>query len=159
MHSSSVLLRRLTLFVILFQPAWLCAQRSAFGANPEAPSAEAIKSGVVSAAEVQPDKVKPHLFWDGKNRALFGSVAVLGVADFFVTRTNLSAGGRELNPMARIWGRSNAGLAINISLQTGAILGASYLFHRKGHHKMERFTSLVNIAGSASAVSYGLVHR
>jgi len=159
MLSSSVVLRRLTLLLILIQPAWLCAQRSAFGANPEAPSAEPVKPGVVSQSEVQPETVKPHRFWDGKNRVLFGSVAALGVADFFVTRANLSMGGRELNPTARIWGRSNAGLAVNFSLETGAIIGASYLFHRKGHHKIERVTSLVNIAGSAAAVSYGLLHR
>ena len=152
-------LRSLTLSVILLQPAWLCAQRSAFGANPDAHSAEAVESAVLSGPEVQPDKAQPHRFWDGKNCALFGSVAALGVADFLVTRANLSVGGRELNPMARFWGRDDAGLAANFSLETAAIIGTSYFFHRKGHHKMERFTSMVNIAGSAAAVSYGLLHR
>ena len=159
MHSFSHPLCSVTLFLVLLQPAWLSAQRSGFGANAEDHSEKAIKSGVVSGAELEPAKVKPHCFWDSKNRTIFGSVAVLSVADFFITRANLSAGGRELNPMARFWGRSNIGLAANFSLETVAVIGASYLFHRKGHHKIERSTSVVNIAGSAGAVSYGLLHR
>lgn len=159
MHSFSLSLRHLTVFFVLLQPAWLSAQRSAFGANLEDASAEAIKPALVSGPEVQPHIPKSHSFWDCKNRALFGSVAALGLADFFVTRSNLSAGGRELNPMTRVWGTSNAGLAVNFSLETGAIIGTSYLFHRKGHHKLERFTPVVNVAASASAISYGLLHR
>jgi hypothetical protein len=50
-------------------------------------------------------------------------------------------------------------LASNFALETGGVMGISYLFHRTGHHKLERLTSYVNIAGSISAVSYNLTHH
>jgi hypothetical protein len=39
------------------------------------------------------------------------------------------------------------------------VISLSYFFHKTGHHKLERAVSLVNIGGSAGAVSFGLAHR
>ena len=100
-----------------------------------------------------------HKFWDGENRALFAVSAAFSGADFAVTRANLQSGGRELNPLVRVFGRSTPGLAANFALETAGVIGASYFFHKTGHHKLERIVSLVNIGGSAGAVSYGLAHR
>ena len=100
-----------------------------------------------------------HKFWDTKNRALFATVAALNVADFAVTRVNLRNGGRELNPVARVFGTSTSGLAANVAGETAGVIGLSYFFHRTGHHKLERITSLVNIGASGVAVTYGLTHR
>ena len=83
----------------------------------------------------------------------------MAAADFCVTRSNLANGGRELNPITRIFSGSTAGLATNFALETGSVVGVSYLFHKSGHHKLERLTAFVNIGGSASAVVYGLTHR
>jgi hypothetical protein len=38
-------------------------------------------------------------------------------------------------------------------------MGVSYLFHKTGHHTLERLTSIVNIGESAGAVAYGQSHR
>lgn len=100
-----------------------------------------------------------HRFWDNKNRALFATVAAFGVADFCVTRANLAGGGKELNPVTRVVGRSTPGLAVNFSLEIGIVIGTSYLFHKTGHHRLERITSLANIGGSAGAVAYGMTNR
>lgn len=100
-----------------------------------------------------------HRFWDRENSTLFVVSAGWATGDFFVTRSNLAAGGRELNPVARLFAGSNAGLAANFALETGGVVGISYLFHKTRHHKLERATSLVNISASAGAVAYGLAHR
>jgi len=100
-----------------------------------------------------------HLFWDKQNVALFTASAALSATDFAVTRANLQGGGRELNPVVRLFGRSTAGLAANFVGETVGGIGLSYFFHKTGHHKLERMVSLVNIGASAGAVSYGLAHR
>jgi hypothetical protein len=100
-----------------------------------------------------------HRFWDGENRALFALTAGSAAADFYVTHANLASGGRELNPVTRILSGSTAGLAANFAMETGSVVGISYLFHKTGHHKLERLTSVVNIGGSIGAVTYGLAHR
>jgi hypothetical protein len=100
-----------------------------------------------------------HRFWDKENSALFAVSGALSVADFAVTRANLQSGGRELNPMVRIFGRSTAGLAANFASENVGLIGFSYFLHKTGHHRLERMASMVNIGGSAGAVSYGVAHR
>jgi hypothetical protein len=106
-----------------------------------------------------PAREQTHRFWDRENSVLFAVSAGWSAADFFVTRSNLARGGRELNPVARLFCGSNAGLAANFALETGGVIGISYIFHRTGHHKLERATSYVNISASVAAVAYGLAHR
>lgn len=100
-----------------------------------------------------------HKFWDKQNTFLFAAVAGLNAADFAVTRANLQSGGKEMNPLVRVFGNSTAGLAVNFAGETAGVMGVSYFFHRTGHHKLERAVSYVNIGGSAGAVTYGLTHR
>jgi hypothetical protein len=38
-------------------------------------------------------------------------------------------------------------------------MSLSYFFHRTGHHKLERWVSVVNLSSSAVAVSYSLAQR
>jgi len=100
-----------------------------------------------------------HRFWDKQNVFLFGAVAGMSAADFAVTNANLQSGGRELNPVTRVFSGSTAGLAANFAGETAGVIGLSYFFHKTGHHKLERMTSLVNIGASAVAVTYGMAHR
>jgi len=106
-----------------------------------------------------PRREQAHRFWDRENCTLFGVSAGWSTVDFFVTRSNLASGGRELNPVARVFAGSNAGLAANFALETGGVIGISYIFHKTRHHKLERATSFVNISASAGAVFYGLAHH
>lgn len=116
---------------------------------------------VVASAPVvaRPQEFASHPFWDRENRVLFTAVGALAAADFCTTRANLASGGRELNPVTRVLSGSTAGLAANFALETASTIGISYMFHKTGHHKLERITSFVNIGGSAGAVAYGLTHR
>jgi len=117
-----------------------------------APSAPVVKIA-------PPPAPSEHKFWDTKNRALFATVAALDAADFGVTRANLQSGGRELNPITRVFGSSTTGLAVNFAGETAGVIGLSYFFHKTGHHKLERIVSMVNIGGSAGAVTCGLTHH
>jgi len=100
-----------------------------------------------------------HRFWDRENRILFAMVAASSAADFAVTRANLHNGGRELNPVTRVFSGSTAGLALNFSGETAGAIGLSYFFHKTGHHKLERIVSMTNIGASGAAIAYGLGHR
>lgn len=100
-----------------------------------------------------------HRFWDRQNQTLFALNGALATADFFTTRRNLAHNGKELNPVTRMFSGSTGALAANFALETGGVMGVSYLFHKTGHHKLERLTSYVNLGASGFAVSYGLAHR
>jgi len=143
------------LALVVAQSGSLWGQETSFPAALKTTSVEVVPVSFVTV----PVESRPHRFWDNRNRALFATAAALGVADFFVTRSNLASGGRELNPVTRMFSGSTPGLAVNFSLETGSVIGVSYLFHKTGHHKLERIASVVNIGGSAAAVAYGLSHR
>ena len=129
--------------------------------NAPVPSVEPVHASITPAlALVTPTRTESqHRFWDRENVVLFSTAAALSAADFAITRANLQSGGRELNPIVRVFGRSTAGLAVNFAGETAGVMSISYFFHRTGHHKLERAISLVNIAGSAGAVSYDLANR
>jgi len=106
-----------------------------------------------------PDAPGDHRFWDRENTMLFAATAAFATADFVATRDNLRSGGRELNPMTRMFAGSTPALAMNFAGETAGTIGLSYFFHRMGHHKLERVTSMVSISGSAAAVTFDLRHR
>lgn len=134
-----------------------CPALLAQGPLPDAPAPSAEPASPVATAPAS--EIREHKFWDGENWALFAASAASSGADFAVTRANLQSGGRELNPVVRVFGRSTPGLAVNFAGETVGVIGLSYFFHKTGHHKMERAISMVNIGASAGAVSYGLAHR
>lgn len=153
---------------LIFSPALFAQGSSLALAKLDPPSLDAPRPAVEAAPPlmVQPTATPApplsgdsHKFWDTKNRVLFVTAAAFNTADFAVTRANLQSGGQELNPMVRPFGRSTAGLAVNFAGETAGVIGLSYFFHKTGHHKMERMVSVVNIAGSAGAVGFGLAHR
>lgn len=111
---------------------------------------------------VQPAKLPEapsHRFWDRKNSLLFATSAAFSTADFLVTRANLQNGGQELNPVTRMFGSSTTGLAVNFVGENIGVFGISYMFHKTGHHKLERAVSMLNIGASTTAVTFGLAHR
>lgn len=131
----------------------------------ESPFVAALKTSMIEPVAPSPFVQKTesheqaHRFWDRKNCLLFATVGAMNTADFVVTRNNLAHGGKELNPMTRPFAGSTAGLAVNFAGETAGYIGVSYLFHKTGHHKLERITSLVSIGSSAGAVAFGLGHH
>jgi len=64
-----------------------------------------------------------------------------------------------LDPVTRFFSHSTAGLAANFAGETAGVIGLSYFFHKTGHHKIERLTSMINISASTFAVTYNVTHR
>ena len=126
--------------------------------NPGPAGSGAVAASPVVASAV-PDAPSQHRFWDNQNRTLFATVAALSAADFSITRGILKNGGKELNPVTRLFSGSTAGLAANFAGETAGIIGLSYFFHKTGHHQLERLTPMFNIGASAFAVMYDLNHR
>jgi hypothetical protein len=130
-----------------------------FGPVNPAPTSLGAVAASPAVANTLPEAPSHHKFWDNENRALFATVAALGAADFAVTRANLQNGGKELNPVTRLFSGSTAGLAVNFAGETAGIIGLSYYLHRTGHHQLERITPMLNIGASSFAVVYDLSHR
>jgi len=112
-----------------------------------------------SVSAALPEAPQPHRFWDKGNTLLFVGVGAVNSADFVLTRQNLQSGGKELNPITRIFSGSTAGLAVNFAGETAATMGIAYLFHKNGHHRLERMTSAVAMTISTQAVIYSGAHR
>jgi hypothetical protein len=150
------------LFAVPCVPAF--AQNSAFLVEPENnlpenPQPVAVEP-VVAVKPVAPAVLpETHKFWDNENKILFTAVAASSAADFAVTYQNLHDGGRELNPVTRLFAGSTAGLAANFAGETAGVIGLSYFFHKTGHHRLERIVSMGNIGASSFAVGYDLAHR
>jgi hypothetical protein len=146
----------------------LCAaghaqQQVAMALLPDAPGTPAAMEPVrpVEPVELKPLPEAPshRRFWDRENTLLFAGTVLTSAGDFVVTRNNLQGGGQELNPIARIFSGSTAGLVANFAGETAGVTGLSYFFHKTGHHRLERLAPMVNMAASGYAIGYGLRHR
>jgi len=151
---SSVIARAATVFLVL---AAMCC--GAFAEESSAAKPAPGTEPVVVANPVLPEAPAPHHFWDKTNGLLFTGVAAMNATDFVETRDNLRSGGKELNPITRLFAGSTAGLAVNFAGSTAATMGISYLFHKTGHHRLERATAAVAMGMSTQAVIYSGSHR
>jgi hypothetical protein len=89
----------------------------------------------------QPDE---HRFWDKTNDWLFTGVAASRTLDYFST-LNMRRRGRQEILLSNDAVDNHAAFAMIEAAGTGASIGASYLLHRTGHHKLERWVSIVHI--------------
>lgn len=111
--------------------------------------------------QVQPSNGDVHRFWDKKNGWLFAGVGASRALDYFSTLNMRRRGVKEifLNNDAV---DNHAAFAAIEAAGTGVSMGASYIFHRYGHHKLERWTSIVHISvatgGAARNYSLKTVH-
>jgi len=89
-------------------------------------------------------QAQPHKFWDTENIYLFTGVGAARALDYASTRHLRDQGDYE-------WLLSNSivdnrSLFVGIELAgTAASIGVSYLFHRTGHHSLERWVSIAHI--------------
>jgi hypothetical protein len=109
--------------------------------NPGTPAAKP-----VAAAPLAPSKAQApaHKFWDTENLYLFTGVGAARALDYASTRHMRDQGDYE-------WLLSNSivdnrPLFVGIEVAgTAASIGVSYLFHRAGHHRLERWVSIAHI--------------
>src|SRR5215472_15814864 len=96
---------------------------------------------VIPAAPPAPPE---HRFWDRENILLFSGVAVFRGLDYACTR-NFQARGRTEILIPDDVVNNSAGFASLEAAATVTSVGISYIFHRTGHHKMERCFSFGHI--------------
>ena len=143
-------------FLILAYARPLCCQEkpraSADDIDPQAVQSQ-------SAKTIQPIE---HHFWDKENDLLFAGVAAARTLDYFST-LNMRRRGRQEIFLTNDAVDNHAGFAFIEAGATGVSIGASYLFHRNGHHKLERWTSIVHIGlattGAVRNYSLKTAHR
>jgi len=149
----------LAVAIVLISIFGICPMSVAQGPLPDAPMPVPLIEHASTFVSLPRPTASEHKFWDRENKVPFFTAATLNGADFAITCSNLQGGGRELNPVVRFFGRSTAGLAVNFAGETAGVMSVSYFFHKTGHHKLERWVSIVNISSSAGAVGYDLAHR
>ena len=91
-------------------------------------------------------KIPPqtHKFWDTENICLFSGVGAARMLDYASTRHFRDQGDHEVLLTNGIV--DNRPLFVGIELAgTAASIGVSYLFHRTGHHTLERWVSIGHI--------------
>ena len=98
-----------------------------------------------------------HRFWDRENILLFSGVAVFRGLDYASTRNFMARGRTEILVPDDVVNNS-AGFASLEAAATMTSVGISYLFHRTGHHKMERWLSIghIGVTGFGVAWNYSL---
>jgi len=88
---------------------------------------------------------------------LFAGVGVMRMLDYTSTMNMLRRGREEiLLPQEVV--DNHAGFAALEAAATVTSIGISYAFHRTGHHKLERWVSIIHIsvAGFGAARNYAL---
>jgi hypothetical protein len=103
------------------------------------------------------EQMREHRFWDKENDWLFAGVGAARTFDYFSTLNLRRRGDQEIlvtNDLVD----NHAAFAVVEAVGTGVSIGASYLFHRYGHHKLERWTSIVHfgLATSGAVRNYCL---
>src|SRR5712692_7511378 len=131
----SSLVRQLFL-VVLLSASKIDAQEHGGQAPPREPD-------IVSPASKSPasDRIAEHRFWDKENCWLFAGVGAARTLDYFST-LNMRRRGRQEILLSNDVVDNHAAFGAIEAASTGASIGASYLFHRYGHHKLERWTSV-----------------
>jgi hypothetical protein len=116
-------------------------QTPATRAKPDAPVPQ--EASNTAARKDQPRK-EAHHFWDKENDCLFGGIGAARTLDYFST-LNMRRRGRQEILLTNDVVDNHAAFAVVEIAGTAVSIGASYLFHRYEHHKLERWTSIVHI--------------
>jgi hypothetical protein len=98
-----------------------------------------------------------HRFWDHTNVLLFSGVAVFRGLDYASTR-NFQARGREEILLPDDVVNNSAGFASLEAAGVATSVGISYLLHRTGHHRLERWLSIghIEVTGLGVVRNYSL---
>lgn len=141
---------RVTLRLLVAGCALFGAQL-AFGQASDAPKQDTPKTDAHAIATPAPHGAlaaesheREHRFWDRENVWLFAGVGAARTLDYFST-LNMRRRGRQEILLTNYVVDNHAAFAAVEASATGVSIGAAYLFHRYGHHKLERWTSFVHI--------------
>ncbi len=133
-------------FLLIACAALLSAPASWSQEAPEAPEAPKPQT---TASSAKPASASKHSFWDGTNTWLFAGTGAARTLDYFST-LNMRRRGRQEILLTNDAVDNHAAFAVIEVAGTGVSIGAAYLFHRTGHHKLERWTSIVHISAATT---------
>lgn len=104
--------------------------------------------------------IQQHRFFDGENILLFSGVAVFRGLDYASTRNFQRRGRTEILLPDDVVNNSAAFAAVEAGGAATSV-AISYIFHRTGHHKMERWLSIghIGVTGFGVAWNYSLKSR
>ncbi len=142
----------------LLASCFLFASTSAAQQTPPPGEAGQVSTKAPVPAPSPPTQVPPpHAFWDRTNTLLFSGVGVFRGLDYASTR-NFQARGREEVLIPDDVVNNSAGFAGLEVAGTAASVGLSYWMHQVGHHKIERWISIIHIGvtGFGVARNYSL---
>jgi hypothetical protein len=152
--------------VFLFTAGSAIHAQQAEGRDPNAPSApqpaDAAHAGDQKKTDEAAQPAKPsapgdHKFWDRENDLLFAAVGAGRALDYASTLNLRSRGINEVFLTNSIVDNHPLFAGIEVAA-TAASVGVSYLFHRTGHHRLERWTSAIHagIAVGGAIRNYNL---
>jgi hypothetical protein len=133
----------------------LQAQQTAPPIGPDKPAAPASQSAPSAPPAARP--LPAHRFWDRENDLLFAGVGAGRGLDYASTLNLRRRGIDEIFLTNSIVDNHPLFGGIEAAA-TAASIGASYLFHRTGHHRLERWTSAVHfgVATGGAIRNYAL---
>ena len=119
--------------------AQTAAEQNAASTKPDAPRPQsASKPSKSNEARAE------HHFWDKENDWLFAGLGAARTLDYAST-LNMRRRGRQEILLTNDVVDNHAAFAAIEAAGTATSIGVSYLFHRYGHHQLERWTSIVHI--------------
>ncbi len=121
----------------------LCVPASRAQESPAAPKPQS------DTSTAKPIAATKHDFWDGTNGWLFAGTGAARTLDYFST-LNMRRRGRQEILLTNDVVDNHAAFATIEAAGTGVSIGAAYLFHRTGHHKLERWISIVHISAAST---------
>jgi hypothetical protein len=135
-------------------------QSPSLPAEPQPSATSSIPDSAKPGATIQPAAqrtVNAHRFWDRENRVLFAAVGAGRAFDYASTMNIRRRGINEVFLTNAIVDNHPLFAGIEAAA-TGASIGVSYIFHRTGHHSLERWTSIVHfgIATGGAIRNYAL---
>jgi hypothetical protein len=158
------------IFLLGFVPA-ARAQQPTATESKQTDSPTATLSGVASADQKKTaesptpaDSLPPpnHRFWDRENDLLFAGVGAGRALDYASTLNLRRRGIDEVFLTNSIVDNHPLFAGIEASA-TAASIGVSYIFHRTGHHRLERWTSGIHfgvaVVGAARNYALKTPHR
>jgi len=140
-----------TLF-LLFGTLILACTAPAQEAKPDPGGKQQPAEVQVSGTSQEKKIPEPHRFWDKKNDWLFAGVGAGRTLDYLSTLNMRRRGRQELLITNDVVDNHPAFATIEAA-GTGISIGTAYLFHRYGHHKLERWTSAAHfVVGTSGAI-------
>jgi hypothetical protein len=147
---------RLALLLLMITPSlWAQQLTGPVGLYSAASVAEQSSIPAPTASSLPPQTA--HRFWDRENDLLFAGVAAGRALDYASTLNLRRRGIDEIFLTNSIVDNHPLFAGIEAAA-TAASIGVSYLFHRTGHHRLERWTSAIHIgvAVGGAARNYAL---